>query len=104
MEIVKTEEPNKPTYKKVDMREAKVADIIQAQRTAGSMEGAKYEAALLSQICKFDDKVLTMEDVEQMGMDDFFHLKDAMLGGALTRLVKQLLSSQDTPASAPNPS
>jgi hypothetical protein len=95
MEIVK-QEKNTPVYEKAEMREPTVQDMIAAERASGAKEGAAFEAALIAQCCTFDGKKIVMEDVIKMGMDDFFQLKDCLLGGALTALVKQFLNSPES--------
>jgi hypothetical protein len=104
MKIVKTKTQSPSAFKKVEMREPTVKDMIEAQRTSGAVEGAAYEAALLSQICTFDGKLLPMEDVAKISMDDFFSLKDSMLGGGLTKLVQQFLASAGKQDSDPKQS
>jgi hypothetical protein len=81
-----------------------VQDIINAQRSSGANDGASYEAALIAEITTFDGKKMQYEDILDMDMDFFFKLKDAMMDGALSNLVKQLFSSATEADLAQKPS
>lgn len=71
-------------FDNIEVRTAEVKDIINAQRASGATEGAAYSAALLSEICTFDGKKLTCEDLGRMSMADFLDLQtELMLSGVI---------------------
>ncbi len=63
------------TFKKVEAREALVEDMLNAYRVSNEMEGPGFNCALISQICTFDGKKLTYEDVQKMASGDFLELQ-----------------------------
>jgi len=71
-------------FEKVEVRTAEVQDIINAQRSTGATEGAAYTTALMAEICTFDGKKLTYEDLRRMSMADFLDLQtELMLSGVI---------------------
>jgi len=88
--ITKTENPL--TFDNVEAREATVQDMMNAQRASGEAEGPAFNAALTAEICTFDGKKLTFEDLAKMRATDFLSLYlELTIEGALGS--KELLSS-----------
>ncbi|MEG0518321.1 MAG: phage tail assembly protein [Bacteroidales bacterium] len=73
--IIKTE--NTLKVNEVTLREPLAEDILEAQKFAGDGDAA-VTLALLSQICQFDGKRLTVEDLRKMPMRDFLGLSSAL--------------------------
>lgn len=67
------------TIKEVVIKEATVQNIIDATRLAGTQEGAGFLAALMAQICTFDGRQLTYEDVTLLPSAFFFELAAALV-------------------------
>ena len=79
-------------FKDVEAREAVVEDMLNAQRASGEVEGVGFNMAIVAEICTFDGKKLTMEDLRKMPATDFLQLQtELMLGGAMGS--EELLSS-----------
>ncbi len=79
-------------FKEIDAREAVVEDMLNAQRASGEVEGVGFNMAVVAEICTFDGKKLTMEDLRKMPATDFLQLQtELMLGGAMGS--EELLSS-----------
>lgn len=64
------------TYTNVEVREPLVEDIIESQKHDGD---TKQAAALISQICTFDGKQITMEDVQKLPLTLFLELQAALM-------------------------
>lgn len=60
----------------VEVREPLVEDIIESQKHDGD---TKQAAALISQICTFDGKRITMEEVQKLPLTLFLELQAALL-------------------------
>lgn len=79
-------------FKTVEAREALVEDMLNAQRASGSAEGIEFNAALVAEICTFDTKKLTVEDLRKMPATDFLELQtELMVQGVIGS--EELLSS-----------
>lgn len=83
-------------FENIEIRSANIADLLMAERIAGSSEGLNYALALLSQVATFDGKKLVMEDLKDMAAQDFLHLSQELLNAGLDDLKNQLSPSQDT--------
>lgn len=70
MNIKKTGSPAK-TFESVELRDAIVDDLIQAERVAGQAQGMLFVAAMLSQVGTFDGKKLPVEELRGMRAADF---------------------------------
>ena len=96
-------------FENIEAREALVQDMLNAQRASGESEGVAFNTALAAEICTFDGKKLTFEDLTKMKASDFLSLQlDLTSLGALGS--KELLSSLaeklglNIPKSADSPS
>lgn len=70
MKITKAGETGK-TFDSVELRDAIVDDLVQAERVAGQAQGMLFVAALLSQVGTFDGKKLPVEELRGMRAADF---------------------------------
>ena len=74
MKITVNKSVSKQGIKEVVVNEATVQDVIDASRLAGMTEGVAFMAALMAQICTFDGKKLTYEDIAALPSSVFFEL------------------------------
>jgi hypothetical protein len=74
-------EPKK-TFKKLDVRQPNVGDIVQARAVAGTRDAddERYIAALMALCCKFDGEKKTMEDVLEFNQITFLKIAKAFSG------------------------
>ena len=77
MKIVK-QESNSLKFETVELREATVGDLIQAERIAGRADGIGFVAALLSQVATFDGQKLPAEELNRLSASDLAELGNAM--------------------------
>lgn len=92
MKVTVKKAENPLLFEKVEAREALVQDMMNAQRASGEAEGPAFNAALTAEICTFDGKKLTYEDLAGMRAADFLSLYlELTIEGALGS--KELLSS-----------
>lgn len=75
--IIKSE--NTLKINEVTMREPLAADILEAQKFAGEGDAA-VSLALMAQICEFDGKKLTIEDLKKLPVNDFLDLSTTLAG------------------------
>ena len=79
-------------FENIEAREALIGDMLNAQRASGESEGVGFNSALAAEICTFDGKKLTFEDLKEMKASDFLSLQlELTTQGALGS--KELLSS-----------
>lgn len=71
LKITVTESADKLKVKQVTLREPLVEDFLEAQKYEGEVA---MSAALISQICTFDGKQLTMEEVGKLPLPTFLEL------------------------------
>lgn len=64
-------------FNEVEVREAMVGDLIQAERVAGKPDGVAFVAALLSQVATFDGKKLPPEELHRLSAADMTALGNA---------------------------
>ena len=76
MKIIK-KESDFLQFKEVEIREATVGDLIQAERTAGRADGIAFIAALLSQVALFDGKKLPAEELHRLSVAAMTELGNA---------------------------
>lgn len=69
---------NTSTIKEVVIKEATVQNMIDANRLSGTSEGVQFVAAMISQICTFDGKMMTYEDVATLPIATFLELTVAL--------------------------
>ncbi len=77
MKIVK-QESNSLKFETVELREATVGDLIQAERIAGRADGIGFVAALLSQVATFDGQKLPAEELNRLSASDLAELGNAV--------------------------
>ena len=80
----------------VEIDEPTVQDEMMAVKISGDEQGYDFILALLAQVCTFDGKKHTMEDLRSMKRTDFLQLTQALRGKKSEDSEKTLLSSQDT--------
>lgn len=92
MKVTVKKQENPLRFENVEAREALVEDMLNAQRSSGELEGVAFSMGLIAEICTFDGKKLTMEDIRKMPATDFLSLQtELMLAGAMGS--RELLSS-----------
>ena len=78
-------------FENVEAREALVEDMLNAQRASGETDGIGFNMALMGEICTFDGKKLTFEDLRKLPATDFLSVQIELSSqGALGS--KELLS------------
>ncbi len=77
MKIVK-QESNSLKFETVELREATVGDLIQAERIAGRADGIGFVAALLSQVATFNGQKLPAEELNRLTASDLAELGNAV--------------------------
>ena len=70
MEIVKKESKTLKA-KTVELREATVDDLLQAERIAGRADGLEFMLAVLSQVALFDGQAQPAEELRRLSSKDF---------------------------------
>lgn len=80
MEITKVENNTFLNIQNVQMQEVSVQDEMIAAQISGATEGYSFMLALLAQICIFDGKKLTMEDLRHLKSSDFLELLKVLSG------------------------
>ncbi len=79
MKINKVEGAVKPlVVNEVEVREAMVKDLIQAERISGKAQAYEFLSGVISQCCKFDGQAQPPEEVQRLGMTDFLELTEAL--------------------------
>ncbi len=92
MKVTVKKQENRLEFKNVEAREALVEDMLNAQRSSGEIEGVAFSMGLMAEICTFDGKKLTVEDLRKLPATDFLSLQtELMLAGAMGS--QELLSS-----------
>lgn len=91
MKVTVNKAENPLSFENIEAREALVEDMLNAQRASGESEGVGFNMALAAEICTFDGKKLTFEDIRKMKATDFLSLQlELSSQGALGS--KELLS------------
>jgi hypothetical protein len=91
MKVTVKKSEDHPTFENIEAREALVEDMLNAQRASGESEGVGFNMALAAEICTFDGKKLTYEDLRKVRATDFLSLQLELTSqGALGS--KELLS------------
>lgn len=96
IKINKTEQ----RFKTIEVREPLVEDLIEAQKHEDDIEAT---AALMAQICTFDGKTLTMEDVRKMPVPDFLELQGELISAGFLgskEMLSHLLGTADSDTKA----
>ncbi len=65
-------------FNEVEIREATVGDLIQAERIAGKADGIVFVAALLSQVATVDGQKLPAEELYKLSATDLAELGNAV--------------------------
>lgn len=89
LKITYTQSENKLNPASVSVREPLVEDMIEAQKYG---DNTQMSAALISLICTFDGKRLTMEEVARLPLTTFLDLSAALTSRGLLGS-KELLST-----------
>ena len=84
MKVTVKKQEHSLKFENVEARESLVEDMLNAQRASGEMEGIGFSMGLIAEICTFDGKKLTIEDLRKMPATDFLSLQtELMSAGAL---------------------
>jgi methyl coenzyme M reductase alpha subunit len=68
-------------FKELGYREVTFEDMLQAQRISGENDGNGFKLAIMAQVCTFDGKQVTYEDLKALRWSDFLELQ-GMLGNS----------------------
>jgi hypothetical protein len=68
-------------FKELGYREVTFEDMLQAQRISGESDGNGFKLAIMAQVCTFDGKLVTYEDLKALRWSDFLELQ-GMLGNS----------------------
>lgn len=93
IKITVEKNPDKLSIKNVTVREPLVEDFLEAQKYE---ENTKMSMALISQICTFDGKRFTIEELEQLPLSDFLELSAELATTGLMGSAEQLSSLSGT--------
>lgn len=96
MKITIEKSTSKLEIKNVTVREPLVEDFLEAQKYE---DQTKMSMALISQICTFDGKQLTMEELEKLPLSSFLELSTELASTGLLGSAEQLSSLSGTAAS-----
>lgn len=88
---------NKLTASKVVIREPLVDDMFEMEKHTDNIEKA---AAMISILCTFDGKQLTMEEVRRLSVTDFLDLQNELMSRGLMGS-EELLSSLSEKVDSP---
>ena len=77
MKIVR-KDADRLQFKEVEIREATIGDLIQAERAAGRPDGIEFVAALLAQVATFDGQKLPAEELNRLSASDLAELGNAV--------------------------
>lgn len=94
MEIKVVKSPKKKDFKKVEIREPLMEDVILAERIAGKTEGAEFQLALLAQVGTFDGEKQPPEELRGLSMKDFLSVSTELLGSDIRDLLMGLVGPQ----------
>lgn len=100
MEIKINKEKTKHAIKQVVVNEMTVQNMVDASRLVSSSDGPAFMAALLSQICVFDGKQLTYEEITDLPAAVFLELSAALATSGMlpSEGLLSTLSAKDTSA------
>lgn len=93
MKITIEKSTDKLEIKNVTVREPLVEDFLEAQKYE---DQTKISMALISQICTFDGKKLTMEELEKLPLSSFLELSAGLAATGLLGSAAQLSSLSGT--------
>ena len=96
MKITIEKSTDKLEIKNVTVREPLVEDFLEAQKYE---DQTKMSLALISQICTFDGKKLTMEELEKLPLATFLELSTELASTGLVGSAELLSSLSATAAS-----
>lgn len=96
MKITIVKSTDKLEIKSVTVREPLVEDLLEAQKYDNN---TRMSMALISQICTFDGKQLTMEEVQKLPLSTFLELSTELAATGLLGSAEQLSSLSGTAAS-----
>ncbi len=101
MEIVVAKADKKKQFTKIEIREALMSDVIQAERMTGKTDGMEFQLALLSQVGTFDGEKLPPEGLQGLSMKDFLSISTELLGADMRDLLTALLGQPSTSLGKP---
>ncbi len=78
MEIKINKGKGKGSFKQIVVNEITVQSMVDASRLSSASDGPAFMAALLSQVCVFDGKQLTYEEVKDLSASVFLELLAAL--------------------------
>lgn len=93
MKITIQKSTDKLEIKNVTVREPLVEDFLEAQKYE---DQTKMSMALISQICTFDNKQLTMEELEKLPLSSFLELSTELASTGLLGSAERLSSLSGT--------
>lgn len=96
MKITIEKSTDKLEIKNVTVREPLVEDFLEAQKYE---DQTKMSMALISQICTFDSKKLTMEELEKLPLSSFLELSTELASTGLLGSAERLSSLSGMAAS-----
>lgn len=96
MKITIEKSTDKLEIKNVTVREPLVEDFLEAQKYENNTQ---MSMALVSQICTFDGKKLTLEEIEKLSLSTFLELSTELAATGLLGSAEQLSSLSGTAAS-----
>lgn len=96
MKITIEKSTDKLEIKNVTVREPLVEDFLEAQKYE---DQTKMSMALISQICTFDGKKLTMEELEKLPLSSFLELSTELTATGLLGSAERLSSLSGTAVS-----
>jgi methyl coenzyme M reductase alpha subunit len=66
-------------FTNVVARKVEAGDMLTAQRISGANEGNAFTLAIIAQVCTFDGKKLTYEDLQHLPFEDFLELQSQLM-------------------------
>lgn len=96
MKITIQKSTDKLEIKNVTVREPLVEDFLEAQKFE---DNTQKSMALISQICTFDGKQLTMEELEKLPLSSFLELSTELAATGLLGSAERLSSLSGTDVS-----
>ncbi|WP_294592841.1 phage tail assembly protein [uncultured Rikenella sp.] len=96
IKITVEKNPGKLAIKNVTVREPLVEDLLEAQKF---QDNARMSMALISQICTFDGRRLTLEELEQLPLSDFLELSAELAATGLVGSAEQFSALSATAVS-----
>lgn len=77
--VVMEESKTTLQFTNVTARKVEAGDMLTAQRISGANEGNAFTLAIIAQVCTFDGKKLTYEDLQHLPFEDFLELQSQLM-------------------------